>query len=59
MTDKDGYNTYFNQQWYDFTGLTPAESLGNGWSNFLHPDDRGTVPADLGTRSADADSLRD
>jgi PAS domain S-box-containing protein len=40
IADKDGYTRYFNQQWYDFTGLTPAESVGNGWSNVLHPDDR-------------------
>ncbi|MCU1308823.1 MAG: diguanylate cyclase/phosphodiesterase & domain with sensor(s) [Acidobacteriaceae bacterium] len=40
MADKDGYTNYFNQQWYDFTGLTVEESMGNGWSRVLHPDDR-------------------
>ncbi|MCU1310429.1 MAG: signal transduction histidine kinase [Candidatus Angelobacter sp.] len=40
MTDKDGDNIYFNQQWYDYTGLTPAESMGKDWTRVLHPDDR-------------------
>jgi two-component system sensor histidine kinase UhpB len=40
MTDKNGYNTYFNQQWYDYTGLTPAESMGKDWTRVLHPEDR-------------------
>ncbi|MCU1286106.1 MAG: multi-sensor hybrid histidine kinase [Acidobacteriales bacterium] len=40
IADKDGNTTYFNQQWYDYTGLTTAESLGKGWTRVLHPDDR-------------------
>ncbi|WP_182113871.1 MULTISPECIES: sensor domain-containing diguanylate cyclase [unclassified Actinotalea] len=36
----DGYHTYFNQQWLDYTGLTLAESLGDGWNPPFHPDDR-------------------
>ncbi|NJN22255.1 MAG: PAS domain S-box protein [Leptolyngbya sp. RL_3_1] len=31
--------TYFNQVWLDFTGLTPAQALGNGWAAGIHPDD--------------------
>jgi PAS domain S-box-containing protein len=36
----DGQNEYFNRRWYDYTNCTSAECLGEGWINFLHPDDR-------------------
>jgi PAS domain S-box-containing protein len=35
----DGWNTYFNQRWVDYTGLTLEESHGHGWNKPLHPDD--------------------
>jgi PAS domain S-box-containing protein len=35
----DGYHEYFNQRWYQYTGLSEDESLGRQW-NCLHPDDR-------------------
>jgi PAS domain S-box-containing protein len=34
-----GYTDYFNARWYDFTGLTEAESNGDAWMHNLHPDD--------------------
>ncbi len=30
---------YFSQRWYDYTGLTPEESLGEGWRLPFHPED--------------------
>jgi diguanylate cyclase (GGDEF)-like protein/PAS domain S-box-containing protein len=36
----DGGNTYFNQHWMDYTGLSLEESLGEGWIKPLHPEDR-------------------
>jgi PAS domain S-box-containing protein len=39
-TRADGWNTYFNQQWMDYTGLTLEESYGHGWNKPFHPDDR-------------------
>jgi PAS domain S-box-containing protein len=39
-TRADGWNTYFNQQWVDYTGLTQEESYGHGWNKPLHPDDQ-------------------
>jgi PAS domain S-box-containing protein len=36
----DGLNTYFNQQWVDYTGLTLEESHGRGWDKPFHPDDK-------------------
>ena len=39
-TDAAGGNIYFNQHWMDYTGLTLKESLGDGWNQPFHPDDR-------------------
>ncbi|MGD9714984.1 MAG: PAS domain-containing protein, partial [Thermomicrobiales bacterium] len=39
ITRPDGYHEYYNGRWYDYTGLTPEESIGYGWSKPLHPDD--------------------
>jgi PAS domain S-box-containing protein len=39
-TDADGQHFYFNQRWYEYTGLSEAESLGFGFASALHPDDR-------------------
>jgi PAS domain S-box-containing protein len=39
-TDEHGYCTYTNAAWQDIYGLTLAESLGDGWTRGLHPDDR-------------------
>jgi PAS domain S-box-containing protein len=40
ITRADGWNTYFNQQWVDYTGLTLEESYGHGWNKPFHPDDQ-------------------
>ncbi len=40
MTRPDGDTEYFNLRWYEFTGLTPNQSLGAAWVTPLHPDDR-------------------
>ncbi len=40
MDDPEGRCIYLNRSWCDFTGLSEAEGLGEGWSNAVHPDDR-------------------
>jgi PAS domain S-box-containing protein len=40
MTRPDGWNTYFNQRWVDYTGLSLEDSFGHGWTTPFHPDDR-------------------
>ncbi len=35
----NGSVNYFNQQWFDYTGLKPEELLDSGWKKVIHPDD--------------------
>ncbi len=35
----DGWMDYFNQRWFDYTGLTLEQSKGWGWGSAVHPDD--------------------
>jgi len=39
ITDVNGYCTYLNKSWYDYTGQTSSEAEGFGWLNAVHPDD--------------------
>ena len=34
-----GLHDWFSKRWYDYTGLTPAQSLGSGWLSTIHSDD--------------------
>lgn len=36
----DGYHDYFNQRWYEFTGMAPGSTMGEVWNDLLHPDDQ-------------------
>jgi PAS domain S-box-containing protein len=36
----DGYLEYINPNWYHYSGLTEEESLGWGWLDAVHEDDR-------------------
>lgn len=38
ITDPQGELLWFNQQWYTYTGLTPEQSLNNGWRQVHQPD---------------------
>ncbi len=39
-TDENGSHTYYNRRWFEFTGLSEEESMGFGFANALHPDDK-------------------
>jgi len=41
----EGYHDYFNRRWHEFTGLTPEQSIGEGWHRAVHPDDLPQVQA--------------
>jgi PAS domain S-box-containing protein len=38
-TTPDGFHDYYNERWYEYTGMPREGSQGWAWSNFLHPDD--------------------
>lgn len=38
-TNTKGDVEYFNQQWYEYTGSTPEESLLTAWTQYIHPYD--------------------
>ena len=40
VTRPDGYHEYYNRRWYEYTGMSPEQSIGWGWSDPLHRDDR-------------------
>jgi PAS domain S-box-containing protein len=37
--DGEGYANYFNQRWYEFSGLNYEQSAGLGWQAIVHPED--------------------
>jgi len=44
-SDASGQTTYLSQRWYDYTGRTPQQDLGDGWLDNVHPDDAPHVMA--------------
>ncbi|MGA2556058.1 MAG: response regulator [Verrucomicrobiota bacterium] len=43
LADISGGRLYSNPKWLQMTGLTPGESMGEGWMRALHPEDKPTV----------------
>ncbi|CAN5788122.1 hypothetical protein BH23GEM6_BH23GEM6_01170 [soil metagenome] len=39
ITRPDGYHEYYNQRWYDYTGISVETTEGEGWARVLHPED--------------------
>jgi diguanylate cyclase (GGDEF)-like protein/PAS domain S-box-containing protein len=37
--DPDGVNDYCNRAWYEYSGLSEAESFFGGWVTIVHPSD--------------------
>ncbi|WP_240700038.1 PAS domain-containing protein [Sphingomonas gei] len=36
----DGYHDYYNDRWYEFTGVPYGSTDGEGWADVFHPDDQ-------------------
>jgi PAS domain S-box-containing protein len=36
----DGFHDYYNQQWYEFTGVPPGSTDGEAWNGMFHPEDQ-------------------
>jgi PAS domain S-box-containing protein len=43
LADISGGRVYSNTKWLQMTGLTPGESMGEGWIRALHPEDKERV----------------
>ncbi|MDX2255444.1 MAG: PAS domain-containing protein [Pseudanabaenaceae cyanobacterium bins.39] len=39
-SEPNGFTTWCNQRWLDYTGLNLEQSLGFGWKEVIHPEDR-------------------
>ena len=44
-TDAEGLCTYVNARYFQISGLTPGATIGHGWQQGVHPDDREWVIA--------------
>ncbi|MEP0944327.1 MAG: PAS domain-containing protein, partial [Rhizobiaceae bacterium] len=36
----DGFHDYYNDRWYEFTGVPEGTTDGEGWNGMFHPDDQ-------------------
>lgn len=36
----DGYHDYYNDRWYEFTGVPYGSTDGGAWQNVFHPEDQ-------------------
>ena len=41
----DGYHDYFNERWYEYTGVPAGSTDGEGWLGLFHPDDHARTMA--------------
>jgi PAS domain S-box-containing protein len=39
-TRPDGFHDYYNDRWYEFTGVPYGSTDGAGWNDMFHPDDQ-------------------
>jgi diguanylate cyclase (GGDEF)-like protein/PAS domain S-box-containing protein len=49
----DGSHDYFNTSWLEFTGRTMEQSVGSGWMDDVHPDDRDRRAAAIAAAARD------
>ncbi len=55
-TDADGLTTYLNETLLSYSGMSLDESLGLGWLNGIHPDDRGKIKREFNSKMSNAKS---
>ena len=39
-TRADGFHDYYNERWYDYTGVPVGSTDGEAWNDMFHPDDQ-------------------
>jgi PAS domain S-box-containing protein len=45
VTRPDGYHEWYNQRWYEFTGVPAGSTDGERWNGMFHPDDQARARA--------------
>jgi PAS domain S-box-containing protein len=40
VTRPDGFHEWYNQRWYEFTGVPEGSTDGEAWNGMFHPDDQ-------------------
>jgi PAS domain S-box-containing protein len=45
-TTADGIYDFYNDRWYEFTGMPKSSLTGKSWQNVLHPEDRAAAQAE-------------
>lgn len=40
VTQPNGYHEYYNQRWYDYTGVPPGSTHDEGWNTLFHAEDQ-------------------
>lgn len=58
VTEPDGYCTYLNRGWYEFTGQDPEQAQGFGWLDAVHPEDRPRAETDFREANASRTAFR-
>ena len=48
----DGSNAFVNKRWAEYTGLSPEDTAGSGWTAAIHPEDRQPYSAKWGASLA-------
>jgi PAS domain S-box-containing protein len=56
--DVDGNATYFNQRWFEYTGMSPAEATAAPWGGVVHASDREELTMKLGSGEPFEQELR-
>jgi PAS domain S-box-containing protein len=54
---RDGYRTFVNRGWEEYTGMTLEQSSGSGWQAAVHTDDLKTVTDKWRTAAAKGEPL--
>lgn len=44
-TRPDGYHDYYNDRWYEFTGVPQGSTDGDAWAGIFHPEDQARAKA--------------
>ncbi len=39
-TQPDGFHDFYNQRWYEYTGMPKGSTDGEAWNGMFHPDDQ-------------------